>query len=62
MPKREALQKLAQYIEEYTGRLTKQENSITAFTEVWKAFSVVKSAAGQNANPNKKEAAGYVSV
>jgi integrase len=43
MPKHEAQQKLAEYIEEYTGRLTKQGNSITTFTELWKAFSAVKS-------------------
>jgi hypothetical protein len=43
MPKHEAQQKLAEYIEEYTGRLTKQGNSITTFTDLWKAFSAVKS-------------------
>ena len=43
MPKHEAQQKLAQYIEEYTGRLTKQGSSITTFTELWTAFSAVKS-------------------
>lgn len=43
MPKHEAQQKLAEYIEEYTGRLTKQGSSITTFTDLWKAFSAVKS-------------------
>jgi hypothetical protein len=47
MLKHEAQQKLAEYIEEYTSRLTKQGNSITTFTELWKAFSAVKLAAGQ---------------
>jgi len=42
MPKYEAQQKLAEYIEEYTGRLTKQGNSITTFAELWTAFSAVK--------------------
>ena len=42
MAKHEAQQKLAEYIEEYTGRLTKQGNSITTFAELWKAFSAVK--------------------
>jgi integrase len=43
MPKHEAQQKLADYIEEYTGRLTKQGRSITTFADLWKAFSSVKS-------------------
>ena len=45
MAKHEAQQKLAEYIEEYTGRLSKQGNSITTFVDLWKAFSAVK--AGQ---------------
>lgn len=45
MPKHEAQQKLADYIEEYTGRLTKQGSSIVTFNDLWKAFSDVK--AGQ---------------
>ena len=45
MPKHEAQQKLADYIEEYTGRLTKQGSSIATFNDLWKAFSAVK--AGQ---------------
>ena len=43
MPKHEAQQKLADYIEEYTGRLTKQGSSIATFGDLWKAFSAVKS-------------------
>jgi integrase len=43
MPKHEAQQKLTEYIEEYTGRLTKQGSSITTFADLWKAFSAVKS-------------------
>jgi hypothetical protein len=43
MPKHEAQQKLAEYIEEYTGKLTRQVSSITTFTDLWKAFSAVKS-------------------
>ncbi len=41
----EAQKKLANYIEEYTGRLTKQGSSIATFNDLWKAFSAVK--AGQ---------------
>jgi integrase len=43
MPKHEAQQKLAEYIEEYTGRVTRQGSSIATFTDLWKAFSAVKS-------------------
>jgi integrase len=43
MPKHEAQRKLADYISEYTGRLTKQGNSISTFCELWKAFCAVKS-------------------
>jgi hypothetical protein len=43
MPKHEAQQKLADYISEYTGRLTKQGDSISTFCELWKAFCAVKS-------------------
>src|SRR6266699_1335137 len=43
MPKHEAQQMLAEYIEEYTGRVVKQGSSITTFTDLWKAFSAVKS-------------------
>ncbi len=43
MPKHDAQKKLADYIEEYTGRLTKQDRSITTFGELWTAFSAVKS-------------------
>jgi integrase len=42
MPKHEAQRKLAEYIEEYTGRLTKQGRSIVTFADLWKAFSAVK--------------------
>ena len=43
MPKHEAQQKLADYISEFTGRLSRQGNSITTFSELWKAFCAVKS-------------------
>ena len=43
MPKHEAQQKLADYIEEYTGRVSRQGNSITTFTELWNVFCAVKS-------------------
>ena len=42
MPKHEAQQKLAEYIEEYTGRLIRQGDTIESFVELWKAFSAVK--------------------
>ena len=37
MPKHEAQQKLADYIEEYTGKLIHQGESIESFAELWKA-------------------------
>ena len=43
MPKHEAQQKLADYILEYTGRLNRQGNSISTFSELWTAFCAVKS-------------------
>ena len=43
LPKHEAQQKLADYISEYTGKLTKQGDSISTFTELWKAFCAVTS-------------------
>jgi len=43
MPKHEAQQKLAEYIEEYTGRVVKQGDAITTFSDLWTAFSAVKS-------------------
>ncbi len=43
MPKHRAQQKLAEYIEEYTGRVTRLGSSINTFTDLWKAFSAVKS-------------------
>ena len=42
MPKHEAQQKLADYIEEYTGKLIHQGESIESFAELWKAFAAVK--------------------
>jgi integrase len=42
MPKHEAQQKLAEYIEEYTGKLIHQGESIETFADLWKAFSAVK--------------------
>jgi hypothetical protein len=46
MPKHEAQQKLAEYIEEYTGRLIRQGDTIESFAELWKAFSAVKADPG----------------
>jgi integrase len=43
MPKHEAQQKLAEYISEYTGKLSRQGNSISTFGELWKVFCAVKS-------------------
>ena len=43
MPKHEAQRKLAEYIEEYTCRSIKQGSSIATFTDLWQAFSAVKS-------------------
>jgi hypothetical protein len=43
MPKHEAQSKLADYIEEYTGRVAKQGNAIDAFADLWNAFSAVRS-------------------
>jgi len=43
MPKHEAQAKLAEYIEEYTGRITRLGDSIATFADLWKAFSAVKS-------------------
>jgi hypothetical protein len=48
MPKHKAHQRLADYIEEYTGKLIHegesihQGESIESFAELWKAFSSVK--------------------
>jgi len=39
----EAQEKLADYITEYTGKLTRQGSSISMFGELWKAFCAVKS-------------------
>jgi len=43
IPKHEAQQKLAEYIEEYTDRITRQGRSIGTFDDLWKAFCAVKS-------------------
>jgi integrase len=43
MAKHEAREKLTEYIMEYAGRLRSQGNSITTFSELWKAFCAVKS-------------------
>jgi integrase len=53
MPKHEAQEKLAQYIEEYTGRLTKEGSSIITFQDLWRAYSSVK--AGEWSTKTKKE-------
>jgi Phage integrase, N-terminal SAM-like domain len=42
-PKHEALNDLAEYIAEHTGKLAKQGESISTFAELWKAFCAVKS-------------------
>src|SRR5260370_10761451 len=52
MPKHEAQQKLADYISEYTGRLSRQGNQISTFGDLWKAFCAVKS--GQWATRTKE--------
>jgi integrase len=43
MPKHGAQEKLTAYIEEYTGRVTKQGSAITTYTELWNVFCAVKS-------------------
>jgi len=43
MPRHEAQAKLADYIEEYTGKITKQGDSMTTFADLWRAFSAVRS-------------------
>lgn len=42
MPKHEAQKKLADYIEEYTGKLIRQGESIDTFKDLWKAYAAVK--------------------
>jgi integrase len=42
MPKHEAQRKLAEYIEEFTGKLIRQGDAIESFADLWKAFSAVK--------------------
>jgi integrase len=53
MPKHEAQQKLAEYIEEFTGRITKQGNAITMFADLWNAYCAVRS--GQWAKKTKED-------
>jgi hypothetical protein len=43
MPKHEAQQKLAEYIEDYTGRITKQGCAISTFADLWNAYCAVRS-------------------
>lgn len=43
MPRHEAQEKLADYITEYTGKLTRQGAAISTFSELWRAFCAVKS-------------------
>jgi integrase len=43
MPKHEAQYKLAEYIEEYTGRITKQGSTICTFADLWNAYCAVRS-------------------
>jgi hypothetical protein len=38
MPKHEAQQKLAEYIEEYIGRIAKRGDAITTFADLWNAY------------------------
>ena len=42
-PRHEAIQQLAEYIVEHTGKLAKQGESISTVGELWTAFSAVKS-------------------
>ncbi len=53
MPKHEAQQKLAEYIEEFTGRITKQGKAITTFADLWNAYCAVRS--GQWAKKTKED-------
>ena len=46
MVKHEAQQKLADYIEEFTGKLIHQGDTIESFADLWKAFSAVKAGSG----------------
>src|SRR5260370_29865997 len=43
MTKHKAQSELAEYIEEYTGRITKQGDSISTFADLWNTFCAVKS-------------------
>src|ERR1039458_701278 len=42
-PRHEAIQQLAEYIAEHTGKLAERGGSISTFAELWTAFSAVKS-------------------
>ena len=53
MPKHEAQSKLAGYIEEYTGRITKQGSAICTFADLWNACCAVKS--GQWAKKTRED-------
>ena len=53
MPKHEAQSKLAGYIEEYTGRITKQGSAICTFADLWNAYCAVKS--GQWAKKTRED-------
>ncbi len=53
MPKHEAQQKLAAYIEEYTGKVAKQGDAIATFSDLWMAFCAVKS--GQWSKKTKED-------
>jgi len=53
MPKHEAQQKQAEYIEEYTGRITNQGNAVTTFGDLWNAYCAVRS--GQWAKKTKED-------
>jgi hypothetical protein len=53
MPKHEAQSKLAGYIEEYTGRITKQGSAICTFADLWNVYCAVKS--GQWAKKTRED-------
>ena len=43
MPKHEAQRNVAEHIEKYTGRITKQGNAITTFADLWNAYCASRS-------------------
>lgn len=53
LPKHEAQQKLAENIEDYTGRIAKQGCAITTFADLWNAYCAVRS--GQWAKKTKED-------